>query len=194
MASQDLQRKVLSNQLDKLSSKSPFQGTHASKNTSSLAVSNGEAQVDGKSISNPALLDIPTTMMEESLRPKGTVNSRLQNATTQDGCSCNVSGVETAIQKSPRAKDRRLEGEYPTRKTGRFWPIQRVWQITPQLTETIKIGGISPMARWELESIKEESWNCVGEVFIDHPIDWSQEPEDYEDDEVDDEDMEGLGA
>ena len=196
MASQDLQREALPGQLNNFSPIPPFQGTHVLRRAPALAVSNSVTQVSQNLNSKPDLLGLATTREAKGhTKPKGNVNYRLhQDATTKGGSPGKLPTDKSAAHNSPNANDRSTEIESATKKAGRFWPIQRVWQITPQLTETIRLESVSPMARWELESIKEESWNCIGEVFIDHPVDWTQEPEYYEDDDADDENLVGLGA
>ena len=181
---------VLPSQLDKFYSKPSFQERPTFAENSSPAASNGGVQRNKNLKLNQGLPGgFANQVAGEPLKGKRDINHRLQDATIPDQSSHKLSANKTITRNDPSANARRFEGE-----SRRFWPIQRVWQITPQLTETIKIGSVSPMERWELESIKEESWNCIGEVFLDHPVDWTQEPEHHEDDDADDESMTGSGA
>ena len=110
---------------------------------------------------------------------------RPQNTVTGSESSNTMHANETTTQDYPNTDTQGSQARVSGKNTGHYWPIQRVWQITPQLTETIKVQSISPMARWEQESMREESWNAIGEVFIDHPVNWSQEPADSEEGDVD---------
>ena len=146
-------------------------GKDTSEHQPNLAALDPRAQVSGYLGLDSYLSPIPIPQGEMSAKGK----SNLDRPPNVGNASSKITqAVKKTIGKPSKTETQ--GNQAGASNAGRYWPIQRVWQITPQLTETIKVQSISPMAKWELESQREGPWNAIGEVYIDHPVDWSQEP------------------
>ena len=146
-------------------------GKDTSEHQPNLAAPDPRAQVSGY-LGLDSYLS-PITIPQGEMSAKG--KSNIDRPPNVGNASSKITqAVKKTIGKPSKTETQSNQAE--ASNAGRYWPVQRVWQITPQLTETIKVQSISPMAKWELESQREGPWNAIGEVYIDHPVDWSQEP------------------